>query len=163
MKRLTPEQQQLVTEHMGLANYIAKGLCQNEYSHRDPDEMYSAAMWGLCIAAREWNGVGKFLTFAFVRAKLRAVDALRGVCGRQESSKYQMGQAFQFSLNSDGEPGEWDIDNGEQEIGWELESEDEVRGKLKYLDKRSQRRMLSMYLDASYSIKKLAEEEDIQT
>ncbi len=169
MKRLTPEQQQLVTDHLVIAKCIAMSLCRNEYARRDSDEIFSASMWGLCVAAVEWDGVKKWTTFAPIRARMRTIDVLRGTCGRRvtkkgpASSKYLMGLASQFADNSEGEPGEWDISSGDKEVGWEIESEDEVCGKLKYLDPKYRRVMLVTYLNASYTPKGLAGNEGVSS
>lgn len=75
LPRLTPDQQQLVTDNIGLAKWITHRFCNESWIQFD--ELLPAAYWGLCYAAAHWKpGTAKFANYATQGIKYAIRDEL---------------------------------------------------------------------------------------
>jgi DNA-directed RNA polymerase specialized sigma24 family protein len=143
---LTEHQKELASmpEALALAKRIAGAHYRRSEQH-DADAVYSAALWGLCCAAREWNGIDSFIGFAAYLVPMRMRDALRGETRRmrRDGKLVCRPQPAHFP---DGDAAH--LATPEEPVGWELESEDAVLVLTERLPPEQRARMRDHFLHA---------------
>lgn len=75
--KLSPEQQQLAASHLRLAKAVCRRLARGNRRHAD--DIFSAAMLGLCMAAAQYPGHGRFSTYAHVAITNHVLKAMRTI------------------------------------------------------------------------------------
>jgi hypothetical protein len=147
---LTEAQRALASDPQAIS--IAKAAARAVFARQHipsiyHDEVLSAAMWGLCCAAREWDGSGLFLRFAAYLIPLRMQSVLRDVTGHRRRGP----RICPLSLSNEaveGADGGWGISDGSLPVGWEAESEDEVDSLVQCADPVKRRRIKAIYMEA---------------
>jgi len=160
---LDVDQQALALEYLRWAEGVAINFA-NRYPSL-ADEMESAALVGLCEAARGFDpesGV-RFKTFALPRIRGAMGDVLRLWTPKGYQRKFQRkgeeiptvreaSRLASYETESGRLVSEWDhVESGELPIGWEAESEDEVRRMTRDLFTNQRDVMLLAFLDAGAS------------
>lgn len=146
---MTPEQQALAAAHVPLANRIAA-----RYSRqvpREADSILSAALWGLCLAARNFDptrGVA-FTSFAGRRIVGGILDAAREALPKGCRRNQHRGSVRISSLTAavvEDVEGEDLIAADTLAVGWELDSQDSVEHLAASLPPKYARALRAAYL-----------------
>lgn len=152
---LDPDQAQMVAEHWQRALKIAFHF-RRKYGRFQVDFEGAAAL-GICQAAATWraDGDASFATHMNRRVSGACLDAMRatGVRGYGRSRGYR-GAPGIYSLNEKVNDDDRSVahlellPSSEGQIGWELESQDEVEGLTKGLPTGHRKAMRLLYLHA---------------
>lgn len=137
------------------ARKYARSRANRPLYRRNLDHLESAALAGLWEAARRWAGDGPFNDFAGKVVRRRIMDAKRelrrlGMGGT--SVMIRSGQLVNLvSLDqpsADDTPLGELVESGDLPVGWEIESEDEVRGLARHLLSYERALLIDFYLVA---------------
>lgn len=164
--RLTDEQRRLVEEHAGLAEWIAARAYRRMRLRGSHDfaEVVQEARVGLCQAAAAFDPArgAKFATFARPRIAGAVVDWVRRASGHGQGAgrtRLAAGAArppvrlyvLAEAMSGTDDPVLEDevLESPDLPVGWELESEDEVRRWCRRLPGRWAAVLQSLLLDAA--------------
>jgi DNA-directed RNA polymerase specialized sigma24 family protein len=138
------------------ARRYARSRANRPLYRRNLDHLESAALAGLWEAARRWPGDGSFGDFAGKVVRRRVLDAKRELRRLGMGGTSVMVRTSQpVNLVSLDQPSADDtplgelVESGDLPVGWEVESEDAVRGLARHLLSFERRLLLDFYLVAS--------------
>lgn len=136
----------IVEENVGVAMSVSKRLRYMTRRGAEEGEIESAAFHALClcVARDRGKGITEPGQWFFNNVKLETMNQLRMLVGCKHRPK------FRATVYLDGEREDSTfLDSGEMPVGWELESEDEVRAAAVGLPPRQRDTILGLFLEAA--------------